>query len=127
MCGSLSLPPALLADDIAPAFSAEDAAPEDVPLVEFIYLDTLMPDESYHTGLRSLLLYLRYVFRALINSLAMLQIQCCFTSTKTTRTIRDGEPRTTTSTFTQLLSSEWPWSYGEAYTSSLSLASLRMC
>ena len=31
------------------------------------------------------------------------QVQCCFTSKATTRTIRDGEPRTTTSTFTQLL------------------------
>ena len=31
---------------------------------------------------------------------------CCFTSTETIRTIRDGEPRTATSTFTQLLSSE---------------------
>ena len=31
------------------------------------------------------------------------QVQCCFSSTKTVGTIRDGEPRTTTSTFTQLL------------------------
>ena len=31
---------------------------------------------------------------------------CCFTSTETIRTIRDGEPRTATSTSTQLLSSE---------------------
>ena len=30
-------------------------------------------------------------------------IQCCFTSTETVRTIRDGEPRTATSTLTQLL------------------------
>ena len=29
--------------------------------------------------------------------------QCCFTSTETIRTIRDGEPRTATSIFTQLL------------------------
>ena len=29
-------------------------------------------------------------------------LQCCFTSTETIRTIRDGEPRTDTSTFTQL-------------------------
>ena len=34
------------------------------------------------------------------------QIQCCLTSTETLRTIRDGEPRTSTSTFTQVLSSE---------------------
>ena len=33
-------------------------------------------------------------------------LQCCFTSTETVRTVRDGEPRTATSTFTQLLSSE---------------------
>ena len=35
------------------------------------------------------------------------QVQCCcFTCTKTIRTIRDREPRTATSTFTQLLNSE---------------------
>ena len=33
-------------------------------------------------------------------------LMCCFTSTETVRTIRDGEPRTTTSTFTQFLGSE---------------------
>ena len=33
------------------------------------------------------------------------EVQCCFTSTGTIRTLRDGEPRTATSTFTQLLSS----------------------
>ena len=33
-------------------------------------------------------------------------VHCCFASTETTRLIRDGEPRTATSTFTQLLSSE---------------------
>ena len=32
-------------------------------------------------------------------------VQCCFTSTETIRTIRDEEPRTVTSTFTQLLNS----------------------
>ena len=41
-----------------------------VPLVEFMYLVfTRMPGESYLRRLRSLLLYLCYVFRALINSL----------------------------------------------------------
>ena len=35
-----------------------------------------------------------------------LQGQCCFTSTETVMTIGDGEPRTSTSTFTQLLSFE---------------------
>ena len=33
------------------------------------------------------------------------QVQCCFTSTETVRTFRDRETRTSTSTFTQLLSS----------------------
>ena len=37
---------------------------------------------------------------------AVVQVQCCFTSTETVRTIRDGEPRTSTSTFTQRLSSD---------------------
>ena len=42
----------------------------DVPLVEFISLVfTCIPGESYHRRLRSLLLYLCYVFWALINSL----------------------------------------------------------
>ena len=31
--------------------------------------------------------------------------ECCFTFKETVRTVRDGEPRTATSTFTQLLSS----------------------
>ena len=43
---------------------------EDVPQVEFMYfVFTRMPGESYRRRLRSLLLYLCYVFRALINSL----------------------------------------------------------
>ena len=33
----------------------------------------------------------------------LVQVQCCFTSTETIRTIRDGDP--STSTFTQLLMS----------------------
>ena len=33
------------------------------------------------------------------------RVQCCFTSTETIRTIREGEPRTATSTFTQFMSS----------------------
>ena len=32
--------------------------------------------------------------------------QCCFTSAETLRTVRDGEPRTSTSAFTQLLTSD---------------------
>ena len=39
-------------------------------------------------------------------SLCQVQVQFCLTSTETKRTIRDGEPRTSTSTFTQLLSSD---------------------
>ena len=31
------------------------------------------------------------------------RVQCCFTSTETVRTVRDGEPRTPTLIFTQLL------------------------
>ena len=43
---------------------------EDVPLVEFMYLVfTRMPGESYRRRLRSLLLHLCYVIRALINSI----------------------------------------------------------
>ena len=43
---------------------------EDVPLVEFMYLVfTRMPGESYRRRLGSLLLYLCYIFRGLINSL----------------------------------------------------------
>ena len=36
---------------------------------------------------------------------AAVQVQCYFTPTETIRTIRDGEPRTATSTFSQRLSS----------------------
>ncbi len=36
------------------------------------------------------------------------QVQCCFTSTETIRTIGDGEPRMATLIFTQLLSSDIP-------------------
>ena len=42
---------------------------EDIPLVEFMYLVfTCMPGESYRRQLRSVL-YLCYIFQALINSL----------------------------------------------------------
>ena len=34
-------------------------------------------------------------------------IHCCFTSTETMRFTRDGEPRTATSTFRQLLNSQY--------------------
>ena len=43
-------------------------------------------------------------------------VQCCFKSTETTRTVRDGEPRTATSTFTQLQSSiQSPFFSGALY------------
>ena len=37
----------------------------------------------------------------------VLFFKCCFTYTETIRHIRDGEPGTATSTFTQLQSSDW--------------------
>ena len=43
---------------------------EDVLLVELMYLVFIRrPGESYRRRFRSLMLYLRFVFRALINSL----------------------------------------------------------
>ena len=36
----------------------------------------------------------------LLSSVIRVQIQCCFTSPETIRTVRDVEPRTATSTFT---------------------------
>ena len=38
-------------------------------------------------------------------AICFVQVQCCFISTEAIRTIRDREPRTATSTFSQLLSS----------------------
>ena len=35
----------------------------------------------------------------------MVQVLCCFTSTETIRTVRNGDPRMATSTFTRLLNS----------------------
>ena len=52
-------------------------------------------------------------------------VQCCFTSTETTRTIRDGEPRTATSTFTQLLSSEHSSSVQRCFTSTETTRTIR--
>ena len=54
---------------------------EDVPQVEFMFLVfTGMPGESYRRQLRSLLLYSRYVFRALINFLCVdnFTVFCCW-------------------------------------------------
>ena len=46
----------------------------------------------------------RRSFSTEFHSSSAVQARCCFTSTETIRTIKDGEPRTATSTFTQLLS-----------------------
>ena len=52
-------------------------------------------------------------------------VDCCFTSTKTIRLIRDGEPRTATSTFTQPLSyagvMRWDVTFITAHISALSV------
>ena len=46
---------------------------EDVLLMEFLYLVfTRMPGESHHGRLRSLFLYLSYVFRGLTDSLVLI-------------------------------------------------------
>ena len=49
---------------------------EDVPLEEIMYL-VCMPGEYYGRRLRALLLYLYYVFRALINSLVCWYLKFC--------------------------------------------------
>ena len=46
----------------------------------------------------------RRPFSTEFRSSSAVQDQCCFTSTETVKTIRDGEPRTATSAFSQLLS-----------------------
>ena len=46
----------------------------------------------------------RIQVRQFRDSLLFSSVQCCFMSTETLRTVRDGEPRKATSTFTQLLS-----------------------
>ena len=66
--------------------------------------------KQLHTG--SVLLYVHRdhmatsTFTQLMSSKIFVLVQCCFTSTETTWTITDGEPRMATTTFTQLLSSE---------------------
>ena len=49
-----------------------------------------------------------YINRANVAWILMF-VQCCLTSTETVWTVRDGEPRTSTSTSTQLLSSKAYW------------------
>ena len=60
----------------------------------------VLPSYSYHRVIADSRVLL------IIGPWTSKQVQCCFTSTETVRTIRDGEPSTATSTFTQLLSSE---------------------
>ena len=52
-------------------------------------------------------------------------VQCRFTSTETVRTVRDGEPRTATLTFTQLLSSVLPLSFSCCLTSLETVGTVR--
>jgi len=60
--------------EVHPEVRPPEVHTEDVLLVEFMYLVfTRMPGESYRRRLRSLLLYLCYLFRVLIYSLV-----CCF-------------------------------------------------
>ena len=67
---------------------------EAVPLAEFMYLVfTRVPGENYRRRLRFLLLYLCYVFRALINSLV------CWLFTQ--RKILSGETILSTTTWTR--------------------------
>ena len=48
--------------------------------------------------------------RHAVRGFAFVRVQCCgLKSTETIRTIRDGVPRTSTSTLTQLLSSDQSW------------------
>ena len=44
-----------------------------------------------------------------IQLLSPMFVQCCFTSTETVGVIRDGEPRTATSAFSQPLNSRFPF------------------
>ena len=66
---SLEICSTSISSEVHPHEVHEEEVQEDVLLVEFMYLVfTRMPGESYRRRLRSLLLYLCYVFRALINS-----------------------------------------------------------
>ena len=46
-----------------------------------------------------------FLYDVSIIVVSIVRVQCCFTSTETIRRIRDGEPMSATSTFTQLLGS----------------------
>ena len=59
--------------------------------------------------------------------LRLVQVQCCFASTFTIRTVRDGDPGTATSTFTQLLSSELRADQGYNYILRSLSVSLTLC
>ena len=70
------------------------------------------PSHSSWALILSSLLFLFIFQRALVGvSFYHVQVQCCLTSTETVGTVRDWEPRTTTSTFTQLMSSDSVSSY----------------
>ena len=71
---------------------------EDVTLVEFMYLVfTRVPGESYRKWLRSLLLYLCHVFRALIISLVFwLKLSCPRTECRPLPTCSVGDEKVST-------------------------------
>ena len=54
-------------------------------------------------------------------------VQCCFTSTETIRLSRDGEPRTTISTFTRLMSSDNDTDKALMHKEQINLSYRRMC
>ena len=53
-----------------------------------------------------LMLFANQLCYLAISNRPLVQVQYCFKPTDTIRPIRDGEPRTATSTFTQLLNSD---------------------
>ena len=66
----LCTPVSLSVSEMQGIMSLEASFCEDVPLLEFMHLEfTGVPGESYRRRFGSLLLFLYYVFRALINSL----------------------------------------------------------
>ena len=81
-----------------------------IPVVNALYLHQLHTHRTYNFTAQA---------QASINSSGFIgqlfyclwrqnkwDVQCCFTSTETIRAVRDEEPKTATSTFTQLLSSD---------------------
>ena len=78
-----------------------------------LYNDTCSLDLAGRTTREVMFTHDRFIKYQLCTTLAKLArhsqqtvrslVQCCFTYTEKIRTVRDGEPRTSTSTFTQLL------------------------